>query len=150
MQRSNRIDITDLETNTLLTARNENDVDYFHGRVAFSPDYKYFVDMGWIWHPVGSPVLYSVGEFLHEYENAYIELDFSGGQQIYCEDWDQRAVWLDNNTFEFNLELPEFFFDEEQEEKIVKEMGGHSGMSHFSVMDIQKKEDGRNLLKRRC
>lgn len=126
----NRLDITNLETGELLTEREiyyrileetgergerkyekKNYVDYFHGRIFFSPDYRYFVDTGWVWQPEGVPVLYCVEDFLTEYENSRIDLAV-GEDWIYGDDWDQSAVWLDSDTFLLNF-CPDLDFMED-------------------------------------
>lgn len=53
----NRLDLSDPATGELLTAREpdkERALDYFHGRLAVSPDGRWLIDDGWIWHPVGA------------------------------------------------------------------------------------------------
>ncbi len=113
----NRLDITNLETGELLTdreinykrlynskenngksAEEKNYKDYFHGKIFFSPDYKYFVDTGWVWHPAGVPLLYCIEKFIKGYENTCIELRVDE-ERIYSNDWDQSAVWLNNESF---------------------------------------------------
>lgn len=117
----NCLDITNLETGMLLTDREiyyrmlegtdaqgsrkyekKNYVDYFHGRIFFSPDHQYFVDTGWVWQPAGVPVLYRVEDFLTDYENSEIRLGL-GEDFIFGDDWDQSAVWLDQNNFLLNF-----------------------------------------------
>lgn len=117
----NRLDITNLESGICLTHREiyyhildernaqggkavekKNYVDYFHGKVFFSPDYRYFLDTGWVWQPVGVPVLYCVEDFLTDYENSEIRLGI-GNDWVYGDDWDQSAVWLDNHSFLLNF-----------------------------------------------
>lgn len=120
----NRLDITNLDTGELLTDREvyyrrldnrkqnnginfeeKNYKDYFHGKIFFSPDYKYFVDTGWVWHPVGVPILYCVENFIEGYENTCIDLRIDQ-ERAYSYDWDQSAIWLNNESF-----LLDFFPD---------------------------------------
>jgi hypothetical protein len=57
----NRLDLSDPATGELLTARELEEgkdpphaLDYFHGRLTASPDGRWLIDDGWIWHPVGA------------------------------------------------------------------------------------------------
>lgn len=51
----NRLDISDPSTGELLTPRDTagHDLDYFHAGLSVSPDGRWLVDDGWVWHPVG-------------------------------------------------------------------------------------------------
>lgn len=60
----NRLDVSDAETGALRTARGPTSyvegearpahyLDYFHGGISISPDGRWLVDDGWVWHPVG-------------------------------------------------------------------------------------------------
>lgn len=46
-----RIEIEDLETGERLTRRESHSPDIFHSRLQFSPDGRYLVSAGWVWHP---------------------------------------------------------------------------------------------------
>lgn len=48
----NQIDIEDIETGELITnIKERNPSDFFHSRLEVSPDNKYFLTKGWVWHP---------------------------------------------------------------------------------------------------
>ena len=52
----NRLDMSDAATGALLTAREltrERELNYFHGGLTVSPDGRWLVDDGWVWHPSG-------------------------------------------------------------------------------------------------
>ncbi|KUL24831.1 WD40 repeat domain-containing protein [Actinoplanes awajinensis] len=55
----NRLDVSDVTTGELLTA-GEQDLDYFHGELHLSPGADRLLDDGWVWHPVGVPVVWSL------------------------------------------------------------------------------------------
>ncbi len=143
----NRLDITDLETGKCLTDREiihrlleetdayggsmyekKNYVDYFHGQIFFSPDYRYFVDTGWVWQPVGVPVLYDLEAFLTEYEHSRIMLNW-GENAVYGEEWDQSAVWLDEHTFWLNYSPDSDLLEES--------VGVSQGLLQFDVREIR-------------
>ena len=73
----NRLDISDASTGNLLSERGptayqsgeqrpEHYLDYFHGALYLSPDGTRILDDGWVWHPVGIPVVWSVDRWLSE------------------------------------------------------------------------------------
>lgn len=57
----NRLEIDDLETGERLTgvARREPS-DFFHSRLAVSPDARHLVSAGWVWHPVDTVQAYDL------------------------------------------------------------------------------------------
>lgn len=147
----NRLDITNLETGVRMTDREvyyrlldetddkgqrkheeKNYVDYFHGRICFSPDYQYFLDLGWVWQPDGVPFLYRTEDFLEKFENSRINLTIND-MAVYCDDWDQGAAWLDNDTFLIQF-MPDVDFLEEDS---VFADGAKSVLLQFDVGDIR-------------
>ncbi len=70
----NRLDVSDPETGRLLTPRtNEppgaderppHTLDYFHGGLHVSPDGRWLADDGWVWSPVGLPVVWDLDRWL--------------------------------------------------------------------------------------
>jgi hypothetical protein len=104
----NRLDASLAETGQLLTSRGptsfqrgeeqpEHYLDYFHGAIVPSPDGRLIVDDGWVWHPVGMPMAWSVEEWLRanvwESEDGPSKIDL--GQRAYY--WDHGLCWLDNH-----------------------------------------------------
>jgi hypothetical protein len=47
----NILEIETLDNGTRLTRRRGKAQDYFHSRLSFSPDGRYLLSAGWIWHP---------------------------------------------------------------------------------------------------
>ena len=114
----NRLDITDLETGTLLTEReikieltpdrrdektkeiikgkreSENYLDYFHSSLHISPDSRNFLSNGWVWAPVDNIRCFNVEEFFTKYELCSFGLEYSNGYN-----WDRPCTFIDNNTF---------------------------------------------------
>ncbi|WP_238011191.1 hypothetical protein KZZ52_22150 [Dactylosporangium sp. AC04546] len=65
----NRLDVSDPESGRLLTGRafaKGEDLDYFHGRIVASPGGAAVADDGWIWSPVGVPLVWSLRRWLDE------------------------------------------------------------------------------------
>ncbi|HWD28321.1 MAG TPA: hypothetical protein VG387_14215, partial [Rhizomicrobium sp.] len=61
----NQIEIDDLATGERLTGAMDRDPsDCFHARLAASPDGKYLVSAGWLWHPVDTVRLYDLAAAL--------------------------------------------------------------------------------------
>lgn len=87
-----RLDVIDLTTGAVLTAR-ETDFDEYHGRLTVSPCGQWFLDFRWVWHPVGVPTIVNVDQWLR-----------TGGAPegvglAFRDDpWDRPAVWLSSEV----------------------------------------------------
>ncbi|HEX8289161.1 MAG TPA: hypothetical protein VF556_14260 [Pyrinomonadaceae bacterium] len=98
----NRLDITCLETDELLTDRgidyetDSNYFDYFHSYLSISPYEKHFTSNGWIWHPYGQITLYSIDKFLENFELSHKDIHLA--DDCYSFDWDRPLCWIDENT----------------------------------------------------
>ncbi len=102
----NRLDVSDAATGALLTERHmaplENGqprpahyLEYFHGRLAISPDGDRIFDDGWIWHPVAVPCVWSLTDWL--VRNVWESED--GASRLspaIREDWTIPTCWIDN------------------------------------------------------
>lgn len=97
----NRIDITCLDTDKLLTNRvvdyetNSNYFDYFHSSLLVSPDAEYFTSNGWVWQPCDVITVYPINRFLQEFEMSHIFVDFA---PVDGYNWDRPLCWIDNST----------------------------------------------------
>ena len=105
----NRLDISDASTGNLLSKRRptayqsgeqrpEHYLDYFHGALYLSPDGTRILDDGWVWHPVGIPVVWSVDRWLSE--NVW-ETEDGATKRVVCARsyyWDHGIVWLNEDT----------------------------------------------------
>jgi hypothetical protein len=70
----NRLDVSDPESGRLLTPRTHeppaasepppDTLNYFHGRLHVSPDGRWLADDGWVWSPVGIPVVWDLDRWL--------------------------------------------------------------------------------------
>lgn len=97
----NRLDITCLETDELLTSRivdyetNSNYFDYFHSSLLISPDAKHFTSNGWVWSPYDIITVYSIEKFLKEFEMSHTAINF---EPVDGYNWDRPLCWIDNTT----------------------------------------------------
>jgi hypothetical protein len=104
----NRLDMSDLSTGTLLTARDltsyqqgENRpthyLDFFHGALHVSPNSVHIVDDGWVWQPVGMPTTWSLERWSSG--NVWESEDGPTRKVVCARDyyWDHALVWLDDN-----------------------------------------------------
>ncbi len=97
----NRLDITNLETDELLTDRivdcdtDSNYFDYFHSSLLVSPDSKHFTSNGWVWQPYDIITTYSIKEFLQKFELSNIQIDYARTDGY---NWDRPLCWIDNKT----------------------------------------------------
>jgi hypothetical protein len=93
----NVLDISDAATGHRLTARSfppgdrDRPLDYFHGELAVSPDGRWIADDGWVWHPVGVPMVWSVAAWL---ANPYEPEDGPTLRQLADRpNWNEPIVW---------------------------------------------------------
>ena len=59
-----RLELEDAETGERLTRRDGESPDVFHSRLQFSPDGRWLLSAGWIWHPVDTAHLFDVAHAL--------------------------------------------------------------------------------------
>ncbi|CAM3442280.1 hypothetical protein PALU110988_22985 [Paenibacillus lupini] len=106
----NRLDITNPLTHEVFSKRNdpkfelsenkstesEHYLDYFHGQLLVSPDYKWIVDNGWEWHPAGCVTGWSISEWL---QNRWESEDGKSKMNLWSwkEDWNDPVCWISNN-----------------------------------------------------
>ncbi|WP_266156322.1 hypothetical protein [Dyella silvatica] len=62
----NRIEIETLAEGQRLTQRESEAIDVFHSRLQFSPDGRYLLSAGWVWHPWNVLHVYDVAEALSQ------------------------------------------------------------------------------------
>ena len=103
----NRLDISDPATGECLTnrvtshkqgeAEPSHYLDYFHGRLHVSPDGRWILDDGWIWHPIGVPVIWNVEAW---FRNIWESDDGPTRRELCGRDyhWDCPMRWIDNTT----------------------------------------------------
>lgn len=60
------LELEDAATGERLTKRAEGATDFFHSRLQFSPDGRYLLSAGWIWHPVDAVSVFDVARALEE------------------------------------------------------------------------------------
>jgi hypothetical protein len=104
----NRLDVSDPATGKLLTARHptsyrtgeqrpEHYLDYFHGGLQVSPGGGWIVDDGWVWHPFGVPMAWSLERWLSgnvwESEDGPTNKSLCGRAYY----WGHAMTWLDDS-----------------------------------------------------
>ena len=105
----NRLDISDPLTGKLLTQResptytagtgsSEHYLDYFHAGLTISPDNKWIVDNGWVWHPVGVVRCWNLQKWVSS--NVWESEDGESVRKLCARDyfWDGPLCWIDNKT----------------------------------------------------
>lgn len=103
----NRLDLSDPATGRLISAREfaparegeeppAHALDYFHGELYVSPDGRHVLDDGWVWHPVGIPMVWDLDRWLMdnpwESEDGPSKVDLC--VRAYC--WGRGMAWLDD------------------------------------------------------
>jgi hypothetical protein len=90
----NRLDVSDARTGQLLTGRElgERRLDYFHGALLVSPDGQWIADDGWVWTPVGFPVVWNLQAW---HSNPYESEDGPSRRRLADRpDWNQPMCWF--------------------------------------------------------
>jgi len=104
----NRLDISNPANGDCLTERKfeprgpervrpAHYLDYFHGRLIISPDGTLAADDGWIWHPVGVPMTFSISAWL---DGNPFESEDGPSRLTLCSRaywWDHAMCWIDSN-----------------------------------------------------
>jgi hypothetical protein len=105
----NRLDVSDASSGQLLSERGptayqkgeqrpEHYLDYFHGALYLSPKGTRILDDGWVWHPVGIPVVWSVDQWLSgniwESEDGKTKRDVCARNYY----WDHGVAWINEET----------------------------------------------------
>ncbi len=97
----NRLDITCLETDELLTDRvvdydtKTNYADYFHSLLSISPDEKSFISNGWVWQPYDIITHYKIDAFQQKFELSGTFVDFEETTGYL---WDRPLCWINAET----------------------------------------------------
>lgn len=99
---SNRLDVSNPANGRLLTVREspahlaEHYLDYFYGAIAVSPGQKRILADGWLWHPIGIPMAWSLEEWL--VSNVWESEDGPSKRDLcYRESfWNGAMTWIDD------------------------------------------------------
>lgn len=100
----NRLELVDAETGTVLSARDamtyetgdeqpQHYLDYFHCDLHVSPDQRRIAEYGWVWHPVGVAVAWSLDDWL---TNPFESEDGPSRKQLTAASyfWDGPMCWV--------------------------------------------------------
>ncbi|HWI60378.1 MAG TPA: hypothetical protein VNT75_00925, partial [Symbiobacteriaceae bacterium] len=105
----NRLDISDPRSGTRLTQRPVvawragepkplHMLDYFHSDLLVSPDSRWIVDNGWVWHPCGEVVTWSLDQWVAQSE---WESEDGPSRRSLCSReyfWNGPLCWVDGTT----------------------------------------------------
>lgn len=120
----NRLDITNPRTGEIITGRiapvyengnsGEHYLDYFHSNISVSPDQRWVIDNGWIWHPFGDFTALSIDNWL---ENEWESEDGASKKSLWwgMDGWNNSICWLNDSTVAILGKYEYDFYDEEQE-----------------------------------
>src|ERR1051325_2516048 len=64
-----KIELEEVETGRRLTSRENKPADFFHSRLQFSPDGRFLLSAGWVWHPFDMVEVFDVERALAEPES---------------------------------------------------------------------------------
>lgn len=105
----NRLDVSNAASGKLLSERNPTSyargekrpphyLDYFHGALHLSPKGTRLLDDGWVWHPVGIPVVWTIDQWLSE--NVWESEDGVTRTDVCARNnyWDHGVAWLNEET----------------------------------------------------
>lgn len=105
----NRLDISEPGSGRRLSERDptryaqgeerpEHYLDYFHARLRVSPDQRWIVDDGWVWHPFGVVSVWDLRRWHHE--NPWEPEDGPSRKTVCARSyfWNAPMCWIDNHT----------------------------------------------------
>lgn len=64
-----KLEIEEIESGRRLTGRESKPKDFFHSRLAVSPDNRYLLSAGWIWHPFDDAWVYDLRRAIEQPES---------------------------------------------------------------------------------
>lgn len=109
----NRIEIETLDKGKRLTPRRRKAQDIFHSRLSFSPDGRFLLSAGWVWHPWNGFCVFDVARALEDphsldrKEGPFGEMEPSPTQgEVYA------ACWLDSERVLLTTDMSGEYLDE--------------------------------------
>ena len=151
----NRLDITDLETEELLTEREiihrqtnetvtdkwgktvhkvekKNYIDYFHSLFHISPDGKHFLSNGWVWQPSDNIICFETERFLKEYEPCGEKIDYYRGHS-----WDKPCAFVGNDIFVIAADNDVITIEDGISEAELKEPPAYHQLLFYKLSEIK-------------
>ncbi|MBA3936232.1 MAG: hypothetical protein H0X38_02135 [Planctomycetes bacterium] len=62
----NELEIEDVLTGEIVTKRSTKACDFFHSRLQVSPDARFLLSAGWVWHPIDTIQIYAVSDAIRD------------------------------------------------------------------------------------
>ena len=150
----NRLDITDLGTEELLTEReiifretgemetnnwgtspkmeSKNYIDYFHSLLHISPDNKHFLSNGWIWQPSDNIMCFETEQFLKEYEPCGEHIKYYRGYT-----WDRPCTFVGNDTLVIAADKDEITAEDGVNESELKEPPTYHQLLFYKLSEVK-------------
>lgn len=101
-----RLHFFDCETKACLTDRDTESRDYFHSRLAISPDREWIISAGWVWHPFQVVQIYSIKNVIAD-PRLLDQFDIDSSlYQIFDLESDVDAAFDENNRLIIALSEP--------------------------------------------
>jgi hypothetical protein len=122
-----QIDFEDVETGRSLTASNERKPsDFFHSRLAVSPNGKRLLSAGWVWHPWSAVVWFDISRALKD------PLHLDRGEPVRSGREEASACWLDDDLLVATGSGDIEDADDEQKAEPVPQLGP-LGLAIFDI-----------------
>ena len=109
----NRLEIETLDKGKRLTGRRTKSQDIFHSRLSFSPDGRFLLSAGWVWHPWSGFAIFDVMRALdHPGSLDRKEGVFGAMQPSPTEGEVYAACWLDSDRIVVTTDMTGEYLDE--------------------------------------
>lgn len=111
----NKLEIEEIETGKCLTKRDYNkcNIDFFHSRLTTSPDGRYLLSSGWIWHPVDHIMVFDIYEALKN--PSELDSDHLRNTSLLYDTEINSADFIDNENILLNTVM-----DEDENQRFLK------------------------------
>lgn len=150
----NRLDITDLETEKLITEREivyretdetetnkwgtfpkmeeKNYIDYFHSLLHLSPGGKHFLSNGWVWQPSDNIMCFETDRFLKEYETCGESIEYYRGYA-----WDRPCAFVGNDMLVIAADNDKITTEEGNTAAELKEPPAYHQLLFYQLSEVK-------------
>lgn len=108
-----KIEIEEVETEERLTSRDTPPDDFFHSRLAVSPNNRYLLSAGWLWHPWDCIQVYDLTKVYSEpvlldvFDRRFFNLDGAEAEITNAAFQSENIIILTTSYVDYNLEEDE-------------------------------------------